>query len=99
VIESPGARAAAQEADNQTPPDNQTSVSDFSKLDSDPSTAESGTSKGKPDPANDMEADYSKYPDTGYPPLMPPSTGEQQQGSYEYKSDEQYAQDVGGFDY
>jgi len=97
VNETPGAREAANRADNPTPPN--TDVSDFNKLDSDPSTAESGPGKGKPAPGDDMEADYSKYPDTGKPPLMPPSSGEQQQGNYEYTSNEQYAQDVGGFDY
>jgi hypothetical protein len=97
VMEKPGEREAANNADNPKSPD--TDVSDFNKLDSDPSTAESSPGKGKPAPENDMEADYSKYPDTGKPPLMPPSSGEQQQGSYEYQSNEQYAQDVGGFDY
>jgi len=91
--------AAKNETDNQTSPNNQTSVSDFNKLDSDPSTAESKPGNGTPDPANNMDLDYQKYPDTGKAPLMPPSSGEQQQGSYEYKSNEQYAQDVGGFDY
>ena len=103
VIEKPGEREAANRADNPKPPD--TDVSDFNKLDSDPSTAESGPGKGKPAPENDMEADYSKYPDTGKPPLMAPSSGEeqaapqQQQGNYEYSTTQQYAQDVGGFDY
>ena len=91
--------AAKNETDNQTSPNNQTSVSDFNKLDSDPSTAESKPGNGTPDPANNMDLDYQKYPDTGKAPLMPPSSGEQQQGSYEYTSNEQYAQDVGGFDY
>jgi len=77
VVEKPGEREAAQNAENPKSPDQQTSISDFNKLDSDPSTAESSPGKGTPDPANNMELDYSKYPDTGKPPLMEPSAGEE----------------------
>ena len=70
----PAEEAAKKEADN---PATTTSVAEFDRLDQDPSTAESSPGKGTPAPGDDMDLDYKKYPDTGKPPLMPPSTGEE----------------------
>lgn len=62
--------AAANEADNPDAPEPGYSGASGEILN------EAVNGKGKPAPENDMEADYTRYPDTGYPSTSPPSAGE-----------------------
>jgi hypothetical protein len=80
VIERPGEREAANKADNPTSPADQTSVSDFNKLDYDSSVSESRLSKIPP--GGKVGADYLNDDGTIAEP-KPPSSGEQQAAPFD----------------